>query len=726
MDPLLPAQSSQTGLSSTCELGEEASEQGTVQQEEPVMSPADSAGDNPENASVAIRDNTEAEKMEVTRPAGIVVESHGMEELLNRFGGGKSNANKAPPIVWPELLTRLPTSEDDGGPLNHHDLWVALGSRVPGSTCGEAVERISLVLGLPLVDDSLRGVHLALEASYQLPSYKSSANSEADWRANTSLFLACIRQYGLLHEEMVRLATTYPNGLSNEEILKEITKMLPNRPIRQLKKVISGLVTDENGRISSDGFCELVLREKANSSSKGVVSGQGAVIASNSKGGSQTVPAPVAEQNDSAAPSMAATGSVSLAGERKAGEAQDVVSVAEESKQDGRVDPVAEVNPVEMPSTAGNGLSEGAERERPTGGEMAAAVNDPKAGAGIQSVQATQEPQPGRDQINADTLQAQQSASNQAPEGVPRGGMEAAPMQQLKPLTSGKAGQSTSTAATQKKQQPAGAKKVGTAGEGSANGNKAKVPLPKSGVPRYAQPTAASARPAEPSAPAIGASGQPRAPAARQRAGSARTIKASRIEGQGRIPTSTLPVAATTRRSKPVDIDWARLDQQLCYQKSGEASARRAKLWTSLDSSQRSYLPMAAMEVPLRDVLGLPATFDLKQALVCAVHAAKAAVPVKGQHGPASVERAEFRLFLLYLHQYMDYAQAWHHVGPQPARKLSMAEMESEKAVLEKWLGPWDGFGNDLVALAASHDDGIPWGVFITWALARPPLVAVE
>lgn len=126
-------------------------------------------------------------------------------------------------------------------------------------------------------------------------------------------------------------------------------------------------------------------------------------------------------------------------------------------------------------------------------------------------------------------------------------------------------------------------------------------------------------------------------------------------------------------QGKHEDI-WAELRQKLPYLTTPEQTAKRAKIWGLFDVNNNGYLSLAEVDKAMRDILQLPALFNLKPVLMRAFQAAKKKLPAKNPHGDDYVSKAQFRYVLMYLRQYYEYWVAFDEIDKNDDRRISFEE----------------------------------------------------
>ena len=99
---------------------------------------------------------------------------------------------------------------------------------------------------------------------------------------------------------------------------------------------------------------------------------------------------------------------------------------------------------------------------------------------------------------------------------------------------------------------------------------------------------------------------------------------------------------------KPDPI-WQELKDKLPYRKTDSDKEKRQEQWKGMDMNGNGYLSLAEVDKGMRDVISLPALFDLKPVVMRAFTAAKTVAHAATQHSDDYVTRKEYRYLLKYL-----------------------------------------------------------------------------
>jgi len=132
-------------------------------------------------------------------------------------------------------------------------------------------------------------------------------------------------------------------------------------------------------------------------------------------------------------------------------------------------------------------------------------------------------------------------------------------------------------------------------------------------------------------------------------------------------------------------VDYEKLRQTLCVEKTPEGIEKRKKMFSQFDPNGNGLLSLAEVDKGIRDVLNLPDVFAMKQVIMRAFQAAKDAMPNKGQHSGDYIEKNEFRVFLVYLRQYFEYYEMFDILNTDSDKTIDYSEFLAALPRLEKW-----------------------------------------
>ena len=122
------------------------------------------------------------------------------------------------------------------------------------------------------------------------------------------------------------------------------------------------------------------------------------------------------------------------------------------------------------------------------------------------------------------------------------------------------------------------------------------------------------------------------------------------------------------------DKIWEELREKLPYGASEEDTAKRNKMWGSVDVNSNGYLSLAELDKGMRDVIKIPVIFDLKPVIMRAYQTAKNKLKSNNSHGDDYISRAEFKFFLQYIRQYYEYWVGFDRIDTNDDRRVSKDE----------------------------------------------------
>ena len=139
---------------------------------------------------------------------------------------------------------------------------------------------------------------------------------------------------------------------------------------------------------------------------------------------------------------------------------------------------------------------------------------------------------------------------------------------------------------------------------------------------------------------------------------------------------------------KAHDKIWDELHDKLPWHLTEEQRQKRIKIWSSIDVNGNGILSLAEIDKGMRDVVQLPALFELKPVLIRAFTAAKNKVKSKvkkSYNEDDYVSKGEFRVLLKYLRSYFEIWVAFDRIDTGDDRRINHSEFIAAKPLLEKW-----------------------------------------
>ncbi len=133
---------------------------------------------------------------------------------------------------------------------------------------------------------------------------------------------------------------------------------------------------------------------------------------------------------------------------------------------------------------------------------------------------------------------------------------------------------------------------------------------------------------------------------------------------------------------------WDELHNKLPWHLTEEQRQKRIQIWDAIDVNGNKILSLAEIDKGMRDVVRLPALFELKPVLIRAFTAAKNKVKSttkKSYNADDYVSKGEFRFLLKYLRTYYELWVAFDRIDTGDDRRVSHSEFIAAKPMLEKW-----------------------------------------
>ena len=164
---------------------------------------------------------------------------------------------------------------------------------------------------------------------------------------------------------------------------------------------------------------------------------------------------------------------------------------------------------------------------------------------------------------------------------------------------------------------------------------------------------------------------------------------------------------------------WQGLASKLPAEKTDEHRQARKQMFSNFDPNGNGYLSLAEVDKGVRDVLACDELFDAKPAIMRAFQAAKGALKTKAKLGADYVERAEFRLLLVYLRRFFELYVMFDDVDTGDDRRVDRAEFEAALQKLGSWGVVVEDADAEFKAIDVNGGGSILFIEFCKWALSK-------
>lgn len=95
-----------------------------------------------------------------------------------------------------------------------------------------------------------------------------------------------------------------------------------------------------------------------------------------------------------------------------------------------------------------------------------------------------------------------------------------------------------------------------------------------------------------------------------------------------------------------------------------------------MDVNGNGYMSLAEIDKGLRDVVQIPAMFNLKPVIMRAYQTARSVSPAKTKHSDDYITKGEFKYLLYYLRQYYEYWIGFDAIDTNDDRRVSFDEFK--------------------------------------------------
>lgn len=133
-----------------------------------------------------------------------------------------------------------------------------------------------------------------------------------------------------------------------------------------------------------------------------------------------------------------------------------------------------------------------------------------------------------------------------------------------------------------------------------------------------------------------------------------------------------------------LNVNWTEIINKIPLGKDKDSVERRNKMFRDFDPNGNGYLSLAEVEKGVRDVLKIEVLFKSKPVMMRAFDLAKKAGPKKSKVSDDYIEKSEFRYFLVFLRQYLEYYVMFNRIDSGSDKKINYNEFVAAIPEIEK------------------------------------------
>lgn len=134
-----------------------------------------------------------------------------------------------------------------------------------------------------------------------------------------------------------------------------------------------------------------------------------------------------------------------------------------------------------------------------------------------------------------------------------------------------------------------------------------------------------------------------------------------------------------------IPIDYFKLKEILCVDRNKKGQEKRKKMFDSIDKNKNGFLSLVEVKEGFKEILPNGNFSVFQEVIMRSFHAAKDSVKNTNKLSPDNIERNEFRYFLCYLRQYIEYYEMFSIVNTDGDKYLDIDEFKKAIPQFEKW-----------------------------------------
>ena len=166
------------------------------------------------------------------------------------------------------------------------------------------------------------------------------------------------------------------------------------------------------------------------------------------------------------------------------------------------------------------------------------------------------------------------------------------------------------------------------------------------------------------------------------------------------------------------DIDLQQVRKTFIFEKTAEAEKQRERLWNEMDRDKNGFINLVQLEEGLKKHSCCPKFLECRPSIIRAFNAAKAAYKGKDSLNPDQINRAEFRLVLEYLRQYIEYYKATYEGKPDNGR-VTFEDFKRLTPLFEAFIGETKDYRAMYDEIDVNNDNNALFDEMCEWAIRK-------
>lgn len=166
--------------------------------------------------------------------------------------------------------------------------------------------------------------------------------------------------------------------------------------------------------------------------------------------------------------------------------------------------------------------------------------------------------------------------------------------------------------------------------------------------------------------------------------------------------------------------DWKALMNKLPVERTESAAKRRKKIWDQMNAYGNGSVSLRKMKKDMEKYLGLPEKVTKKGCVEMAYNNARGKVKTKNPGDDNFIQFAEFRIFLCYLKQYIEYWVMFENLGAKGENMtLTLPQLKESQHILESYGVKVDSIESEFKMMDKNKSGNANFDDFVDYAIKK-------